>query len=154
MKKTISILVVVAAAFIAAQQAQAQTISIQVGKGGLSKGKTTRASVVMNIPGGLHVNSNRPKSEYAVATKVTVSAEGATTGAVSYPPGKMKKFSFSDTPISIYEGRVSFGFNVTVPANYRGRMVKLKAEVLYQACTDEVCYPPRTKTVYLNVRVR
>ncbi|HUF04940.1 MAG TPA: protein-disulfide reductase DsbD domain-containing protein [Aridibacter sp.] len=154
MKKTIAILIVFAAVFVAVQQAQAQTVSLSAGKGGFAKGKTTRASVVMNIPGGLHVNSNRPRSEYAIPTHVTVTAEGATIGAVSYPPGKMKKFSFSETPISIYENQVSFGFNVTVPSNFSGRMVRLKAQVTYQACTDEVCYPKKTKTVYLNVRVR
>lgn len=154
MKKTIAILIVFAAAFVAVQESQAQTVSISAGKGGFSKGKATRASVVMNIPGGLHVNSNQPKSEYAIPTRVTVTAEGATVGAVSYPPGKMKKFSFSETPISIYEDRVAFGFNVTVPSNFSGTMLRLKAQVRYQACTDEVCYAPKTKTVYLNVRVR
>ncbi len=154
MKKTIALLIVLAAAVFAVQEAQAQTVSLRVGKGGLSKGKTGRANVVMNIPGGLHVNSNNPKSEYAIPTRVTVSGEGVSTGSVSYPPGKMKKFSFSETPISIYENQVSFGFNVSVPRNFSGNIVRLKAVVRYQPCTDEVCYSPKTKTVYLNVRVR
>ncbi len=108
----------------------------------------------MNIPDGLHVNSNAPKSEYAIPTRVTVSAENATAGAVSYPPGKMRNFSFSEVPISVYEDRVVFGFNVSVPKSFSGTFLKLKAQVRYQACTDEVCYAPRTETVYLNVRVR
>ncbi len=141
-------------AFAAVSSVNAQTISLSVGNGTINKGSTKRAYVVMEIPKGLHVNSNRPKSEYAIPTRVTVEASGVTIGAVSYPPGKMKRFSFSDEPISIYEGRVVFGFNVTVPRGFRGRTFRLKADVRFQPCTDEVCYPPRTKTVELTVRVR
>lgn len=154
MKKAILLIAAIAAGIFAAEQASAQTISLTVGKGSVTKGSTTRGYVVMNIPEGLHVNSFRPKSEYAIPTRVTVSAAGANTGTVTYPAGKMRKFSFSDEPISVYEGRVVFGFNLTVPRGFRGNSVRVKADVRYQACTDEVCYAPKTKTVYLNVRVR
>jgi uncharacterized protein YcnI len=138
----------------AAAQANAQTISLSVGKGTAARGATTRAYIVMEIPEGLHVNSFKPKSEYAIPTRASVSATGAKTGTVTYPAGKLKKFSFSNEPISVYEGRVVFGFNLTVPKGFSGRTVQVKATVRYQACTDEVCYAPKTKTVTLNVRVR
>jgi len=154
MKKTISTLFMIFAGAFAVQQAEAQSVSLVAGKGGFSKGKTGRASVVMTIPQGLHVNSNQPKSEYAVPTRVTVSAEGAQTGAVSYPAGKMRKFSFSEVPISVYEDKVVFGFNVTVPSNFSGERLRIRARVRYQACTDEVCYAPKTDTVYLNVLLK
>ena len=154
MKKQIGFLLFLFIFAAAVQSASAQSVSLEIGKGGVSKGKTTRAYVVMNIPNGLHVNSNRPQSEYAIPTRVTVSAEGAKTGAVSYPPGKVKKFGFSDNPISVYEDRVTFPFNVTVPREFSGNMLRVKAQVRFQACTDEVCYAPKTETVYLNVRLK
>lgn len=154
MKKHFSVLLILVAAAFAAGEASAQSVSLDIGKGGASKGKTSRAYVVMDIPNGLHVNSNKPRSEYAIPTRVTVSAEGATTGAVSYPAGKVKKFSFSDNPISVYEGRVVFPFNVTVPRGFSGERLRIRAQVRFQACTDEVCYAPRTETVYMNVIVR
>jgi hypothetical protein len=64
-----------------------------------------------------------------------------------------KKFSFSDQPISVYEGRPSFNFNVTVPANFKGNVVRVRAVVRYQACNDEACFPPRTREVTLSARV-
>lgn len=133
---------------------QAQTITASVPGGTVTKGKATRANVLLVIPGGLHVNSNRPDSEYAIATTVRASASGAKVGAVSYPRGKDRKFQFSENLINVYEGRVLFTFPVTVPANYRGSTIKLDVSVRYQACTDEVCYPPKTKTVSVNARVR
>jgi thiol:disulfide interchange protein len=137
-----------------ALSSKAQTITASVPGGVVTKGKATRATVLLVIPAGLHVNSNRPDSEYAIATTVRASANGARIGAVSYPRGKNRKFQFSENLINVYEGRVLFTFPVTVPANYRGSTVKLDIAVRYQACTDEVCYPPRTKTISVNARVR
>ncbi len=135
-------------------ETNAQTITASVPGGAVIRGKATRATVLLSIPGGLHVNSNRPLSEYAIPTVVRASAGGARVGAVSYPRGKNRKFQFSDKMINVYEGRVLFTFPVTVPANYRGNTIKVDVNVRYQACTDEVCYPPRNKTVSVNARVR
>ena len=133
--------------------AKAQTITASIPGGSVTKGKAARATVLLNIPGGLHVNSNRPDSEYAIATTVRASARGAKVGPVSYPRGKNRKFQFSENLINVYEGRVLFTFPVTVPASYQGNSIKLDISVRYQACTDEVCYPPKTKTVSVNARV-
>ena len=140
--------------FVFAGEMKAQTVSGSIGKGSVSRGATARGNVVLNIPSGLHVNSNNPKSKYAIATVVKVSSSNATVGSVSYPRGKNKKFSFSDDTINIYEGRVVFGFNVTVPKNYKGRTIRVRATVKYQACTDEVCYAPKTKEVTMTANVR
>ena len=128
--------------FFAADAAKAQTVSGSVG------------TVTLSIPGGLHVNSSRPNSQYAIPTSVRVSATGAKTGAVSYPRGRNRKFQFSEDTLNVYEGTVSFSFNLTVPASFKGNAVKVRAVVRYQACTDEVCYPPKSKEVTLTARVK
>lgn len=140
--------------FVFAGNTHAQTISGSLGKGSVKKGVTTRGYIVLRIPRGLHVNSYKPKSEYAVPTKVNVSANGVNAFGVTYPPGKMRKFSFSDTPISVYENRAVFGFKVKVPRNIRRKYVRVKVSVRYQACTHEVCYAPKTKTIWITARVR
>jgi DsbC/DsbD-like thiol-disulfide interchange protein len=145
----------IAAAILAfaAANANAQTVTGSLGT--VSRGGSGRGSIVLNIPGGLHVNSNRPASEYAIATTVSVSSKGGVrTGAVSYPRGTNRKFQFSETTINVYEGRVAFPFTVRVPANFRGDTVRVRAVVRYQACTNEVCYPPKTKEITLTGRVR
>ena len=137
-----------------ALEANAQSITGSIGSGTVKRGGAARASVVLNIPGGLHVNSNRPNNEYAIPTVVTVTSREARVSAVSYPRGVSKKFSFSDQPISVYEGRPAFGFNVTVPANFKGNVVRVRAVVRYQACTDEVCFSPKTEEITLTARVQ
>lgn len=151
MKKLLLTTFMLAFGFFA--QSTAQTVSGGI-NGSVSKGTTARAYVVLDIPGGLHVNSYKPESEYAIPTRVSVSGAGVSAFGVTYPPGKKRKFSFSETPISVYEGRAYFGFKVTVPKNFKGKTFRVKAAVRYQACTDEVCYAPKTKTVWISGRVK
>ncbi len=138
---------------VVSASAQSINVSGSIGKGTAKRGSATRATVVMNIPGGLHVNSSRPGSEYAIPTSVRVTVTGGKAGAVAYPRGKSRNFSFSDTALNVYEGRTAFTFNVNVPANFSGNTLRVRAVVRYQACTNEVCYPPTSKTVNLTARV-
>jgi thiol:disulfide interchange protein len=151
--KNLSLVIVLMAAAAAFSNTSAQSVSGSIAGGAVTRGKAARATVVLSIPGGLHVNSNRPNSEYAVATVVRASAPGVKIGPVSYPRGRNRKFSFSENTINVYEGRTSFGFNITVPTTFRGNRVSVRVAVKYQACTDEVCYPPKTKEVTLTARV-
>ena len=153
MKKILSIaLFSIGLFFFAASSANAQTVGGSIGT--VARGGSVKGTVTLSIPGGLHVNSNRPNSQYAIPTSVKVSATGAKTGAVTYPRGKNRKFQFSEDTLNVYEGTVSFSFNLTVPAGFKGDVVKVRAVVRYQACTDEVCYPPKSKEVTLTARVR
>lgn len=136
----------------AAVAANAQSVSGSISQ--TSAGGSARGTVTLSIPGGLHVNSRNPNSRYAIPTTVTLSAKGVKVGAVVYPRGVNRKFQFSEDTLNVYEGRVSFRFNVTVPANFKGSTYTVVATVRYQACTDEVCYSPTSKKVTLTGRVR
>ena len=134
-------------------ETNAQTFSGSIANGTIKRGTAGRATIVMNIPRELHVNSNRPDSEYAIPTSVRVTAPGLKVGTVMYPRGRNRKFEFSDNAINVYEGRVAFNFNVNVPANYRGNTIRVRAVVRYQACTNSVCYPPKNQDVILTAKV-
>ncbi|MEO8573241.1 MAG: protein-disulfide reductase DsbD domain-containing protein [Pyrinomonadaceae bacterium] len=137
----------------ATNHVNAQTVSGSIGNGTVTRGAKVRGSVVMTIPGGLHVNSSRPSSEYAIPTVVSVRGSGVKVSGMTYPRGKDRKFQFSDHLINVYEGRVNFPFKVSVPVGFKGSTIRVTATVRYQACTDEVCYPPRTKNVIMTARV-
>jgi hypothetical protein len=134
--------------------ASAQTVTGSITGGTAARGSTTRGSIFLNIPSGLHVNSSRPDKPYAIPTSVRLSAAGARIGSISYPRGHDRKFAFSETPINVYEGRTPITFSLIVPSGYSGRTVRVRAVVRYQACTDEVCYPPQTKEITISARVR
>lgn len=134
--------------------AQAQSVTGSIAEGTVKRGTVARGKVVLTIPEDLHVNSNAPNSKYAIPTTVKLTATGIRLGPVIYPKGKTKRFSFSDTPINVYDGKVEFGFTVTVPRVFKGDSLEVKATVRYQACNDEVCFPPRTREILISARVR
>ncbi len=153
MKKILSIaLFSLGLFFFAGISTNAQTVGGSIGT--VARGGSVKGTVTLSIPGDLHVNSNRPNSEYYIPTTVKVSATGAKTSGVSYPRGRNRTFQFSESALNVYEGTVSFSFNLTVPASFKGNAVKVRAVVRYQACNNEVCFPPRSKEVTLTARVR
>ena len=120
----------------------------------IKKGRTVRASVVMDIPSGLHVQSSKPLDKYLIATKLDVETpSGMKVGPVTYPRALMRKLKFSKGAVAVYEGRATLRFNVTVPANYGGSSGEIKGKLRFQACNDESCFPPVTREVkmWLNV---
>ncbi len=134
--------------------AHGQTVSGSITGGSVVRGGSAKGAIVLSIPGGLHVNSSRPASEYAIPTTVRLSGAGVRISGPTFPRGVNRKFQFSENTINVYEGTVRFPFTVTVPTGFKGDTVRLRAVVRYQACTDEVCYPPRNKEITITARVR
>jgi hypothetical protein len=120
----------------------------------VKKGRVVRATVVMDIPAGLHVQSSKPLDKFLVATKLDVETPaGMKVGPISYPRALMRKLKFSKGMVAVYEGKSVVRFNVTVPANYSGGSGEIKGKLRFQACNDEACFPPVTREVkmWLNV---
>lgn len=120
----------------------------------VNKGRVVRATVVMDIPNGLHVQSSKPLDKFLVPTKLDVETpSGMQVGPISYPRPLMRKLKFSKGNVAVYEGRATLRFNVTVPANYSGGSGDIKGKLRFQACNDESCFPPVTREVkmWLNV---
>jgi len=119
------------------------------------QGSTFQAAVVLDIPGGLHVNANKPLGKYAVPTRVTVDPpRGLKVTPVVYPRGKVMSFPFApNEKLAVYEGLTALRFNVTVPPNYELGVARIRVVVNYQSCTDEVCYPPRKAELNLPIAI-
>ena len=155
MKKTLLRTMVLAAAVFASGlfiESGAQTVTGSIAP--ITRGKSAKATVTLNIPGGLHVNSNRPNGESYIATTVRATARGARIGRVSYPRGRNRKFAFSEQLINVYEGRATFSFNISVPETFKGTSLPVRVTVNYQACSEEVCYMPKSKEITLRASIR
>lgn len=92
------------------------------------------------LAAGWHVNSHRPPEDYLIPTEIKVDpAEGVRAGEPRYPEGKLLKFAFSDTPLSVYEGT----FSIEVPVEWSGAALPaLGGSVEFQACNDHQCLAP------------
>ncbi len=129
----------------------------QIVSGSISRaerGRWVGGVIVLDIPKGIHVNSNSPASENLIPTTVRLTSSQVSLSHVRFPAGRRVKFEFSDEPLSVYEGSVRFRFRYRVPSRFRGRIITIRAEIAFQPCTETVCYLPRTKRIILRSRVK
>ena len=121
------------------------------------QGSSFQAAIVMEIPRGMHVNSNKPLGKYAVATVVKVdSPRGLKVTPVSYPRGSVRAFRFGGSQeerLAVYEGRAIFRFNVTVAPGTEQQVARVRVNVRFQSCNDEVCFPPATRELTLPIAI-
>jgi hypothetical protein len=134
--------------------ADAQTVKGSFTQARVTRGSTAKGQIVLDIPDGLHVNSSKPNSEYAIPTSVKIETAGLKPIAVEYPEGTDRKFQFSESELNVYEGEVVIPFSITVPKRFRGERLAVKAVVQYQACTEEVCFPPKNKELIMTAAVK
>jgi len=119
------------------------------------RGRVVRAAIVMEIPGGYHVNANRPLGKYAIPTTVKIEApKGVIVSPVTFPRALIRKLkAVNNESLAVYEGRATMRFNVTVPANYGDGWLNLKARLRYQSCNDDVCFPPKNQDIDFGISV-
>ncbi len=161
MKSPARLLLVVATIFVAAGVAEAQLEPAAFGGAPAAPevgidvrftkpvGGTIEGVVSVSIPDTWHINSVKPKDEYAIPTKVRVESAALTIDAIDYPPHVERAFGFAGGQLlAVYEG--------TLRIPIRGRVTAadgdVTAGVYYQACNDTICLPPRevTKTISLS----
>ncbi|HEU5248930.1 MAG TPA: cytochrome c biogenesis protein CcdA [Thermoanaerobaculia bacterium] len=95
--------------------------------------------LVCTLTPGWHVNSHKPSEDYLIATEVKPDpAKGVRFEEARYPDGVLKKFAFSETPLSVYEGV----FTIEVPFRFDGAVPALSGRIEYQACNDKSCLAP------------
>ncbi|HYX29648.1 MAG TPA: protein-disulfide reductase DsbD N-terminal domain-containing protein [Pyrinomonadaceae bacterium] len=121
----------------------------------VSRGRVVRATIQMDIPGGYHVNANKPLGKYAIPTTIKIEApQGVVVGPIIFPRALIRNLkAVNNERLAVYEGRAVFRFNVTIPANYGDQWMNLRAHVRYQSCNDDVCFPPKNQDIDFGLSV-
>ncbi|HSB64444.1 MAG TPA: cytochrome c biogenesis protein CcdA [Thermoanaerobaculia bacterium] len=120
----------------------------------LVPGRPFRLAVIADIKTGWHVNSHTPKEDFLIPTEVRLKpAPGLAFSAVTYPKHKETKFSFSDQPLAVYEGRAVFVVPGKADARAAAGPRTLTAVISYQPCNDNQCLPPTEVTASLTIDV-
>lgn len=120
----------------------------------VARGKEFQIAVVMKIREGFHVNARKKSAEYLIATDLkTDGATGFKMGDVTYPEGELHTFTFSKTPLNVYEKTVVLKVPVTALADAPTGAQHIPLKLRYQACNNEVCLPPVTLPVDATVNV-
>jgi thiol:disulfide interchange protein DsbD len=153
---TTALLLVTANFFAAAAPQSAPNIPVDgsLASNKTGRGRSVKGTVVMDIPSGYHVNSNRPLEKFLIPTQLQIEAsKGVRVGPITYPRPILRSLKFSKSKVSVFEGRTTIRFNVTVPRSFAANSAELKGRLRFQSCNDDTCFPPQTREVKLWLNV-
>lgn len=110
-----------------------------------ARGSSFQVAVVMKIRPGFHVNAREKSEDYLIATDLKSELPASfQAGEVSYPKGKLEKFTFSKIPLNVYQDTVTLKLPLTALANAPIGEQHIPLKLRYQACSSEICLPPVT----------
>jgi len=121
----------------------------------LTKGESGDALVRLLITHGYHVNANPPSQSYLKATEIELKPqEGISVEFITYPDPLERTFSFSETPLKVYEGETDLKLRLKADKSATTGKHNLSAKLRVQACDDKVCYAPGAMDVTVPVNVK
>ncbi len=115
----------------------------------------TMVDLDFRVAPGFHINSNAPKSEFLIPTKISMDVPtDIALGKIEYPPGQDVSFPFSpDEALNVYTGDFTVKLAVhplksVVPGKY-----VMHGFLRYQACDNAQCFPPKNLPLNFLVKV-
>ena len=120
----------------------------------IQKGGEFKVAVKLDIAEKWHINSNTPNEDFLIKSEIVFPKNSKfEIVTVKYPEAKNLKFSFSDTPVSVYEGTEYIGAIVKAPENIEPGQYSIPFEFTYQACNDITCMAPVTLTDTIKIEI-
>ncbi len=117
--------------------------------------KDTLVDLDFRVGSGFHINSNAPKSEFLIPTKLNIDVPtDIALGKIEYPAGHDLSFPFSpDEALNVYTGDFTVKVAVhplhsVVPGKY-----VMHGFLRYQACDNAQCFPPKNLPVNFEIKV-
>ncbi|MFC2157955.1 protein-disulfide reductase DsbD family protein [Acidobacteriota bacterium] len=119
------------------------SVKIKGLNGTLKRGEVNPISLEVEIKVPYHINSDSPIDDFVVPTSLSFEEDkGLKYSAPVFPDAEIKTFSFSESPLPIYEGTILIELDVTIPSSFQEDEVVLSGVLNYQACDDNSCLAP------------
>lgn len=122
----------------------------------VAPGGSVRVELRFRVSPGYHINSNKPRSEFLIPTRLQLSPPPSLApGAVVYPEGKDLSFAFSPKEkLNVYAGEFLVRAELRALGSAAAGSYKVPGELRFQACNDRACFPPSKLPVEVEVTVR
>jgi len=136
------------------------SVYVHGGKGTIRQGIRRQLIVRFELEEGIHLYGE-PGPEGMISTRITIGAPpGLVVEEIRFPPTKILRIASMNTELPVWSGVV----DVVIPFYATSLLasetrpldqdsIQLKVQVRYQACSDDVCFLPKTKTLELEVGV-
>ena len=113
-----------------------------------------KIAVKVNIEEGWHINSNTPNDEFLIPTSFDLLSErDFEITTIKYPDPAILILSFSEKPVSVFEGEFIIGVIIDLPEDLELGDHLIPVELYYQACNDQTCEPPQDVKATLEITV-
>ncbi len=118
-------------------------------------GQSAPVAFTFHIKPGFHINSNKPATPELIPTELKFSPpEDLVVAKVHYPAGALISFPFDpNEKLSVYSGDVTVKAMVLPAPKAAAGRYTVHAELKYQACDNNACYPPKRLPVAFDVRI-
>lgn len=128
-------------------------LSVQIPALQIEQGKQFAIDIVADINASWHINSNKPNDEFLIPSVVSVKGKRIKLVKVEYPKPRELNFSFSDSPVSVFEGETKIGLILEILADAPVGKQSVEVVLDYQACNDVSCLPPQSAKTKFEVIV-
>ncbi len=119
------------------------------------RGSTFEAAISVQVRDGYHVNSDAPKEDYLIPLRLRWEGAGPfKVLRVVYPKPEMRNYDFSSKPVSVFSGEFTILTRFQVPPDAPLGPGVLVGTLRYQACSQNLCLPPRTLEVRLPYEIQ
>ncbi len=111
------------------------------------------ADIILNIKDGWHINANKTFDDFLTPTTIQLKdSSQVKIISISYPPPEIKKLSFSDSPLALYEDHVIIKFVFKVDMKKIKKNFTVDGEVSYQPCNNKTCLFPVVKPFAIKIK--
>ncbi len=128
-------------------------ISVQKPVTEVQKGKQFTVDLTAIINSSWHINSNKPNDEFLIPSVVSAKGKGIKLISVKYPKPHELSLSFSETPVSVFEGKTNIGLTFQILESAAVGKQQVEVVLDYQACNDVSCLPPNSTSAKFDVMI-
>jgi DsbC/DsbD-like thiol-disulfide interchange protein len=106
-------------------------------------GKVVQVALKVALPATVHVQSDKPRDPAFIPTVLTIDAPaGVTVGKIKYPAARDLKQEGSSTPLAVFGPEFTITVDLTLAKTATAGDLVVPLHLKYQACDEQVCYPP------------
>ncbi|MEZ5289297.1 MAG: hypothetical protein R2712_31745 [Vicinamibacterales bacterium] len=122
--------------------------------GPVAPGASVTVRLAVTLPDAVHVQAHEPADPLLIPTVLGIEAPpGITIEAIAYPAPSELAQAGRATPLLVLGPRFSIEVRAAVSADASAGAIALPGVLRYQACTDEVCFPPARAAARWQIRV-
>jgi thiol:disulfide interchange protein DsbD len=120
----------------------------------VAPGGSARLTLNVKLPPQYHVQSDKPRDQFLIATALNVKVPaGVTVARTVYPKPRDLAQAGRKEPLAVFGAEFSIEVHLTVAADAAPGDLVIPAQLRYQACDDKVCYAPARADVQWTLRI-